>query len=165
MGLYWSYTTPLAIVQSRQLSRRSNVNLFVAFGITSTQSLKVQVNREESAIFEDFNLLTINDLNIYIAKRQWLWHFDMHYIPRSVSIPDDSFFLFGPRGTGKSTWIAYSFPTAFRIDLLNGEQERLYTARPERILDDVKALPDGSVFCIDEIQRVPALLPMIHMII
>lgn len=89
----------------------------------------------------------------------------MTYIPRSISIPDDSFFLFGPRGTGKSTWVKHSFPKAFRIDLLNGEQERIYAARPERILDDVKALERGSVVCIDEIQRVPALLPMIHAII
>ena len=89
----------------------------------------------------------------------------MHYIPRFVAVPEDSFFLFGPRGTGQSTWIKRSFPKAFRIDLLNGEKERFYTAKPERILDDIKALPDGSVVCIDEIQRVPALLPMVHSVI
>jgi predicted AAA+ superfamily ATPase len=89
----------------------------------------------------------------------------MAYTPRSLVAPEESFFLFGPRGTGKSTWIKYSFPKAFRIDLLDGEQERTYAARPEKIQDDAKALPPGSIFCIDEIQRVPSLLPMVHLLI
>ena len=42
------------------------------------------------------------------------------------------FFLFGPRGTGKSTWLAQEFPGALRLDLLAPEVLRAYLARPER---------------------------------
>jgi hypothetical protein len=43
--------------------------------------------------------------------------------PRLLVAPKQSFFLFGPRGTGKSTWMRAQFPTARRIDLLD---EALY---------------------------------------
>ena len=39
--------------------------------------------------------------------------------PRLLTAPKQSFFLFGPRGTGKSTWVRTQFPTAPRIDLLD----------------------------------------------
>jgi len=38
---------------------------------------------------------------------------------RLLTRPDCSFFLFGPRGTGKSTWIREQFPGALRFDLLS----------------------------------------------
>jgi predicted kinase len=39
--------------------------------------------------------------------------------PRLLVPPKQSFFLFGPRGTGKSTWVRTQFPAAHRIDLLD----------------------------------------------
>ena len=42
-----------------------------------------------------------------------------------------SFFLFGPRGTGKSTWVKQNFGNALYIDLLAPEVYRPYSARPE----------------------------------
>ena len=41
--------------------------------------------------------------------------------PRDSSglLPKDSFFIFGPRGTGKSTWLKKTFPNAYFIDLLD----------------------------------------------
>ncbi len=89
----------------------------------------------------------------------------MTYVPRVLKPPRDSFFLFGPRGTGKSTWIRHEFPKAFRIDLLNADQERIYSAKPERLRDDIKTLAAGDVCCIDEVQRVPGLLPIVHALI
>ncbi|NGX31516.1 MAG: hypothetical protein K940chlam8_00887 [Chlamydiae bacterium] len=89
----------------------------------------------------------------------------MKYIPRSMKIPKESFFLFGPRGTGKSTWIKHVFPYAHFINLLDAEEERIYSAKPERIHDFIKTLKKGSIVCIDEIQRVPTLLPIIHILI
>lgn len=91
--------------------------------------------------------------------------YEMHYIPRKVIPPEDSYFLLGPRGTGKSTWLMHRYPEAVRIDLLLGEEERRFSSYPERIRDVVKAMAPGSVLILDEIQRVPRLLPEIHALI
>jgi predicted AAA+ superfamily ATPase len=57
------------------------------------------------------------------------------------------------------------YPNAIRIDLLQPEQERLYLAAPERLREIVEAAPRGSVIILDEIQRAPGLLPVIHSLI
>lgn len=88
-----------------------------------------------------------------------------HYIPRILNPPQGSYFLLGPRGTGKSTWLRHQYPKAERIDFLLGEEERRYSAYPERIRDVAAHLPEGSILILDEIQRVPRLLPEIHSLI
>ncbi len=75
--------------------------------------------------------------------------------------PAGHFFLFGPRGTGKSTWLEAAFPNAVRIDLLAPAQQRLYAARPER-LRELAAAPGVADLVIDEVQRVPELLTVVH---
>lgn len=40
-------------------------------------------------------------------------------IKRNLNLPRRSFFLFGPRGTGKSTWLKQVFKDACYLDLLN----------------------------------------------
>ena len=75
--------------------------------------------------------------------------------------PSGHFFLFGPRGTGKSTWLRAAFPDALRVDLLAPAQQRLYAARPER-LRELAAVPDAADLVIDEVQRVPELLTVVH---
>ncbi|MBI5345743.1 MAG: ATP-binding protein [Chlamydiae bacterium] len=89
----------------------------------------------------------------------------MDYIPRFLKPPKESFFLFGPRGTGKSTWLIHSYPNALRIDLLDREEERRLLARPEKLKDIVGPLKDGDICIIDEVQRVPELIPVIHALI
>lgn len=89
----------------------------------------------------------------------------MKYRQRLLKPPEESFFLFGPRGTGKSTWIHHVYPTAFRVDLLEADQERIYSAKPERLKDDIQHLSRGDICCIDEVQKVPALLPVVHALI
>ncbi len=42
-------------------------------------------------------------------------------IERILSAPQQSFFLMGPRGSGKSTWLRATFPAAYVIDLLAEE--------------------------------------------
>ena len=42
-----------------------------------------------------------------------------------------SYFLFGPCGTGKSSWLAQVFPDTIRLDLLAPDALRTYQARPE----------------------------------
>lgn len=76
--------------------------------------------------------------------------------------PDGSFFLFGPRGTGKSTWLRRTFGAAVRIDLLDRETYRLYAARPERLRDRVAALSGAARIVLDEVQKVPELLDVVH---
>ncbi len=73
-----------------------------------------------------------------------------------------SFFLFGPRGTGKTTYLQSNYPDAAWIDLLDTENERKYSARPERLADFVKTHNKNGVIIIDEIQKVPQLLSMVH---
>lgn len=87
------------------------------------------------------------------------------YIQRHIIPPKESFFLLGPRGTGKSTWLRHAYPTAVRLDLLLPEEERKFIAKPERLRKVVLAIDAGGVCIIDEIQRVPALLPVIHSMI
>lgn len=87
------------------------------------------------------------------------------YIQRLLKAPKESFFLLGPRGTGESTWLIHSYPEAKRIDLLLPEQERRYLAAPERLQEITDAFPKGGIVILDEIQRVPVLLPLIHSLI
>ncbi len=89
----------------------------------------------------------------------------MEYIPRLIRSTKESFFLFGPRGTGKSTWLLHSYPKALRLDLLDREIERRFLARPERLIDFVAPLTKGEVCIVDEVQRVPQLIPVIHLLI
>jgi predicted AAA+ superfamily ATPase len=83
--------------------------------------------------------------------------FDRLYQP-----PRTSFFLFGPRGTGKSTFVRSRFPDALVIDLLDPATSREMAARPEALKERVAALAPKSVVVLDEVQRVPALLDVVH---
>ncbi|MDY6825035.1 MAG: DUF4143 domain-containing protein [Thermodesulfobacteriota bacterium] len=81
---------------------------------------------------------------------------------RFFRAPAGSFFVFGPRGTGKSTWLKKMFPGAYVVDLLDDAVFRDYVAHPERIKQAVAANPDADCYIIDEVQKVPALLDSIH---
>jgi predicted AAA+ superfamily ATPase len=88
----------------------------------------------------------------------------MKIAPRFLKAPEQSFFLFGPRGTGKSTWIRHVLPEALYIDLLRPEVHRELTARPERLRERVEGAPDRTTVVIDEVQRVPELLNVVHQV-
>ena len=87
------------------------------------------------------------------------------FTERFFKSPADSFFIFGPRGTGKSTWLKETFPDAYLIDLLDDRTYRNYLAHPERIKQVVKANPRTKRYIIDEVQKAPALLDSIHSLI
>jgi predicted AAA+ superfamily ATPase len=89
----------------------------------------------------------------------------METIPRFFTPPAESFFLFGPRGTGKSTFMRERFPDACYVDLLDPETVRSFSARPERLVEVVRAQGGQKCFVIDEIQKVPELLSVIHKLI
>jgi predicted AAA+ superfamily ATPase len=75
-----------------------------------------------------------------------------------------SFFLFGPRGTGKTTWVKSAFPKALFIDLLESEIYNDLLANPQRLETFIPNNFNNWVI-IDEVQRVPELLNEIHRLI
>ncbi len=89
----------------------------------------------------------------------------MKLVPRFFQAPSKSFFLFGPRGTGKSTLIKERYQDALWIDFLRPDVFRSYLAHPERLYDTVEGHPGSPVVVIDEVQRVPQLLPVVHSLI
>ncbi len=88
----------------------------------------------------------------------------MELVLRHFQPPKGSFFLFGPRGTGKSTWLRQTYPGAVYIDLLDPEVFRSYVARPERLREVAEATRPNTRIIIDEIQKVPTLLDVVHQI-
>ena len=86
----------------------------------------------------------------------------MELVSRFLPIPASSFFLFGPRGTGKTTLLTECFPEALRIDLLQPEVYRRFSARPERLVELVTGGPAAQVVVLDEVQRIPEMLNVIH---
>jgi len=89
----------------------------------------------------------------------------MASVPRFFDVPARSFFLFGPRGTGKSTWLRENLPDAVRVDLLDGPTARQFQARPERLEQVVRGNPEARVFVLDEVQKSPGLLEIVHRLI
>lgn len=89
----------------------------------------------------------------------------MEMIERFFKAPLDSFFLFGPRGTGKSTWLKANFPDALFVDLLDPDTFRTYVSHPEQLRALVEGNPGKSKIVLDEIQKVPALLDVVHQLI
>jgi len=72
-----------------------------------------------------------------------------------------SFFLFGPRGTGKTTWLRQHLPQALFINLLQSEHYNRLSASPGLIRQMIPPnYPDWII--IDEIQRIPDLLNEVH---
>lgn len=86
----------------------------------------------------------------------------MATLERLLHPPEGSFFLFGPRGTGKTTWLRDLVPDALTVNLLRAETYRELVARPERLRELVLGNPDRSDIVLDEVQRVPELLPVVH---
>jgi uncharacterized protein len=72
-----------------------------------------------------------------------------------------SFFLFGPRGTGKTTLIRRSLPDATVIDLLEIKTYREYLKNPS-LISEQKLRP---VVVIDEVQKLPEILDEVHRMI
>ena len=82
--------------------------------------------------------------------------------PRILSAPRGSFFLFGPRGTGKSTWLKQQFPSARRIDLLDEGLYQELLARPALFAQLIAGEKANSWVIVDEVQRLPNLLNEVH---
>ena len=81
---------------------------------------------------------------------------------RLLSRPRSSFFLFGPRGVGKSTWTRDKLAGAHRIDLLDEGLYHGLLADAALFAAELNALPPASWVVVDEIQRLPSLLNEVH---
>jgi predicted AAA+ superfamily ATPase len=86
----------------------------------------------------------------------------MESIDRFFDPPNSSFFLFGPRGTGKSTLVKQRFARALYVDLLQPDTFRTFSASPERLRELLLADPGIVEVIVDEIQKVPELLDLVH---
>jgi predicted AAA+ superfamily ATPase len=81
---------------------------------------------------------------------------------RMLEPPKGSFFLFGVRGVGKSTWARQRFPGATRFDLLDERRYHELLAEPGAFADALRPLQPGSTVIVDEVQRLPSLLNEVH---
>ncbi|MFC1763108.1 ATP-binding protein [Planctomycetota bacterium] len=83
-------------------------------------------------------------------------------LSRIFQAPKQSFFLLGPRGSGKSTWLKTAFPEAHVVDLLSEETYQRLLAQPGQFANEVRAVPEGRWVIVDEVQRLPNLLNEVH---
>ena len=84
---------------------------------------------------------------------------------RLARVPEQSFFLLGMRGVGKSTWARQALPDALRLDLLD---ETLFTdllADPSLFRQLLSGVGPGDWVVVDEVQRIPSLLNEVHRMI
>ncbi len=93
------------------------------------------------------------------------------HLKRTLDLPSllkkKSFFLFGPRATGKSTLIRDSFldKEIIMINLLRGEHYMRLTNTPQMLEEIICAQPNKNLIVIDEVQRCPELLNEVHRLI
>jgi len=84
--------------------------------------------------------------------------------PRRLTLPpagEDTFFLWGPRQTGKTTLLRAHYGDSLWVDLLRSSTFRSLAVRPEELAEMVRARKANFVV-IDEIQKVPELLDEVH---
>ncbi len=78
-----------------------------------------------------------------------------------------SLLLFCARGVGKSTLLRSQLQSAAfaSINLLSDAEFYSLSQRPESLRDRLSKAPAGSLVIIDEVQRIPALLNIVHLMI
>jgi predicted AAA+ superfamily ATPase len=86
-------------------------------------------------------------------------------IKRLLKPPNRSFFLFGPRGVGKTTWLKSVLPDAIYFNLLEASLFLELSQNPGLLESMIGALPEYSWVVVDEIQKIPALLDEVHRLI
>lgn len=99
-------------------------------------------------------------------RRHFTWYFDgtmnSPLYPRILEPPATSFFLFGARGVGKSTWARLRLDQARRIDLLDEALYHRLLGEPALFAGLLRAVPEGDWVIVDEVQRIPGLLNDVH---
>lgn len=89
------------------------------------------------------------------------------YIKRAIKLRREleskSFFLFGPRQTGKTSLIREQFGGCKTYNLLDSGTYRRLQHAPETLNQELK--PDDQIVVIDEIQKIPELLNEVQLAI
>lgn len=89
------------------------------------------------------------------------------YIKRILDLPEllkrKSYFLFGPRQTGKTFLIRHTMPDIRIYDLLDSASYLSLSQNPGRIGQELTS--EDRIVVIDEIQRLPELLNEVHRLI
>lgn len=75
---------------------------------------------------------------------------------------DEAMFLFGARQVGKSTLLKERFPEAEYYDLLIPSVRKRFKRNPEIFKEALSAKPQGTLVIVDEVQKVPELLDLVH---
>jgi predicted AAA+ superfamily ATPase len=86
-------------------------------------------------------------------------------LQRKLHLPPsgkETFFLWGPRQTGKTTLLRTAYPEAVWIDLLKAEEFRRYLNNPELLRQELPQTGPPPFVVIDEVQKLPALLDEVH---
>lgn len=86
---------------------------------------------------------------------------------RQIRLPKPvkrSFFLWGPRQTGKTSLLQKMYPDDPLISLLLNDELMTFKSRPEQLRERVRAIKTNFII-IDEVQKVPELLNEIHYMI
>ncbi len=81
---------------------------------------------------------------------------------RLATVPDHSFFLFGPRTTGKTTWLRSHLRDALWFNLLLEDDYLPLLASARSFRERVEAQSTDSWVVVDEVQRLPGLLNEVH---
>jgi uncharacterized protein len=84
---------------------------------------------------------------------------------RALRLPSPgsaTFFLWGPRQTGKTTLLRAKYPDALWIDLLKADEFRRYLQNPESLREGLAARDSIRQVVVDEVQKVPQLLDEVH---
>lgn len=87
---------------------------------------------------------------------------------RNLNLPapgEETFFLWGPRQTGKTTLLRRTYPDALWLDLLKADEYRRYLERPEMLRQEIAAVDRMPFVVIDEVQKVPQILDEVHWLI
>ncbi|MFO7870355.1 MAG: ATP-binding protein [Kiritimatiellia bacterium] len=84
------------------------------------------------------------------------------YLNRIALMSATSFFLFGPRGSGKSMWLNHACPEAHVVNLLDETTYQRLLANPALFADELRPLKPRQWVLVDEVQRLPGLLNEVH---
>ena len=95
----------------------------------------------------------------------------MKIIPRILNInlpPEQSAFLWGPRKTGKSTYLKTRFPASLTYDFLQTDLFLDFSKRPALLREQILAKDEEVLkhpIILDEVQKVPQILDEVHWLI
>ena len=95
----------------------------------------------------------------------------MKIIPRILNInlpPGQSAFLWGPRKTGKSTYLKTRFPASLTYDFLQTDLFLDFSKRPALLREQILAKDEEVLkhpIILDEVQKVPQILDEVHWLI